>query len=44
MIGATVAVKWTSDGTVTDTNGNFKINVSYANATLEFSYLEYQSR
>ncbi|MDR1681806.1 MAG: TonB-dependent receptor [Candidatus Symbiothrix sp.] len=44
VIGAVVSVKWTDDGTATDANGNFEINVPYANATLEFSYLGYKKQ
>jgi hypothetical protein len=38
LIGATVLVKGTSQGTVTDIDGKFSLNVS-ANATLIISYV-----
>ena len=38
VIGATVMEKGTSNGTITDFDGNFKIKVN-AGATLVFSYI-----
>jgi len=39
IIGASVVVKGTTTGTVTNVNGNFSINVPSANATLVISYV-----
>lgn len=39
VIGASVMVKGTSTGTITDVNGNFSITVSGSNPILWFSYL-----
>ena len=41
--GANIIVKGTSSGTVTDTDGNFKINAG-SNATLIFSFVGYVSQ
>ena len=41
LIGATVLEENTSNGTITDVDGNFKITVS-PNATLSFSYIGYK--
>jgi len=41
--GVTVLEKGTSNGTISDTDGNFTINVS-ANATLVFSFVGYSSQ
>jgi hypothetical protein len=43
VIGATVKEKDTSNGTVTDFDGNFKIKVK-AGATLVVSYVGYQTQ
>ena len=43
VIGATVMEKGTSNGTVTDLDGNFKIKVQ-AGKTLVFSYIGYKSQ
>jgi TonB-linked SusC/RagA family outer membrane protein len=43
IIGASIKVKGTSAGTVTDLNGNFKIATS-TDATLQISYIGYVSR
>ena len=43
VIGATVMEKGTSNGTVTDFDGNFKIKVE-AGKTLVFSYIGYQTQ
>jgi TonB-linked SusC/RagA family outer membrane protein len=42
IIGASVVEKGTSNGTITDVNGNFQINVP-AGATLSFSYIGYDN-
>jgi TonB-linked SusC/RagA family outer membrane protein len=41
LIGASVVEKGTSNGTVTDVDGNFSINVSKVPATLVVSYIGY---
>lgn len=41
LIGATVVEEGTNNGTVSDFNGNFEINVSSTAATLLFSYTGY---
>ena len=43
VIGATVRVQGTSDGTVTDFNGSYSINAG-PNATLVFSYIGYKTQ
>lgn len=43
LIGVNVIVKGTSTGVSTNVNGEFSIRVSDANATLEFSYVGYQT-
>ena len=43
IIGATVMEKGTSNGTITDIDGNFKIKVE-ANATLVFTYIGFQNQ
>src|SRR5574344_1053600 len=43
LVGATVKVKDTSAGTITDFDGNFQLDVK-SNATLVVSYLGYKSR
>lgn len=43
LIGASVKVKDSTTGTVTDLDGNFQLNVN-ANATLVVSYLGYKNR
>ena len=42
LIGASVTVKGVSSGTVTDVDGNFTVNVPYAEAVLVVSYIGYQ--
>lgn len=42
IIGVSVAVKWTTKGVITDIDGNFEIDVPYANATLQFSFLGFK--
>jgi hypothetical protein len=39
ITGATVREKGTQNAAITDIDGNFSINVSNANATLEFTYI-----
>lgn len=41
LIGVNVKVKDTKQGTLTDANGEFILNLSNSNATLEFSYVGY---
>jgi TonB-linked SusC/RagA family outer membrane protein len=41
LAGATVQIKGTTSGTVTDANGNFKLPVPDNNATLVFSFVGY---
>lgn len=43
LIGATVKIKGSKDGTVTDLDGNFTINTT-SNATLVISYVGYKER
>lgn len=43
VIGATIMEKGTTNGTITDFDGNFTLDVS-ENATLEVSYVGYQSQ
>ena len=44
IIGASIVVKGTGKGTVTDFNGNFVINGVASNATLNISYVGYQTQ
>ncbi len=44
MVGVTVAVKATSAGTVTDTEGKFRLNVPAGQNTLVFTYTGYESQ
>lgn len=41
VIGASVAVKGTTTGTMTDTNGTFRLNVPSTSSTLVISYIGY---
>lgn len=43
LIGVTVLEKGTTNGTITDFDGNFSLNLSTANAVLQFSYVGYKS-
>ncbi len=43
LVGATVIEKGTTNGTVSDYNGNFELNVSAADATLKVSYVGYNA-
>lgn len=42
--GVNIMVKGSQQGTVTDVDGNFKIEVPYADATLVFSYVGFQPK
>ena len=44
LIGASVQVDGTSDGTTTDLDGNFTIMVADANGSLKVSYTGYSSK
>lgn len=44
LIGVNVLEKGTTNGTITDFNGNFTLNLSSSNATLVFSYIGYVSQ
>ena len=44
VIGASVLVKGTTSGTITDIDGNFKLDNVPANATLVVSYIGYQTQ
>ena len=44
VIGASVIEKGTTNGTVTDIDGNFTLNVSSAQAQLEISYIGYKTQ
>lgn len=44
IIGANVTVKGTSNGTITDIDGNFTINVDDKNATLAISFIGYKTK
>lgn len=44
LIGVTIKVKWTNVTTITDIDGNFEVNVPYANATLELTYIGYEKQ
>ena len=44
MIGVSVVEKGTTNGTVTDINGNFEIKVSTVNSNLVFSYIGYEAK
>ncbi len=43
LIGATVVVKGTTNGTVTDLDGNYRLTVEDPETTLEFSYIGYET-
>ena len=43
VIGASVLVKGTSNGTITDFDGNYTLVVTGSNAVLQFSYVGYQT-
>lgn len=44
LIGATILEKGTNNGTVSDLDGNFELNVSSPNAVLVISYVGYNSQ
>ena len=44
IIGASVVVRGTSNGTVTDFDGNYQLSNLAADAVLEFSYVGYESQ
>jgi TonB-linked SusC/RagA family outer membrane protein len=44
LIGATIAIKGTTSGTVADFDGNFSINVPNENAILVFSFVGYTTK
>lgn len=44
VIGATILEKGTTNGTVSDFDGNFSLNVSNNNAVLHISYVGFQSK
>lgn len=44
LIGVTVQVKGTTQGTVTDLDGNYSLQVSNPNSTLVFSYIGYKKQ
>jgi TonB-linked SusC/RagA family outer membrane protein len=44
LIGVNILEQGTSNGTITDIDGNFSIDVSDPNATLEISYLGYEKK
>jgi len=44
LIGATVLVKGTSNGTVSDLDGNFKLEVETLPQTIVFSYIGYETQ
>ncbi len=44
LIGATVVEKGTSNGTITDVDGNFSLDVADSDAILQVSYTGYQSQ
>ena len=44
LIGATVSVKSTGEGTTTDVDGRYSVSVPDNNATLVFSYIGYTSQ
>lgn len=42
LIGVNVSVKGTANGTITDIDGNFTVEVDELNASLQFSYIGYR--
>lgn len=44
LIGVSILVKGTSNGTITDMNGNYKITAANKNAVLVFSYIGYRAQ
>ena len=43
IAGANVIIKGTPNGVVTDSDGNFKINIPYGKVELLFAYVGYKS-
>ncbi len=43
IIGATVFIRETQDGTVTDVNGQFSVSIAEGNYTIDIEYLSYKS-
>lgn len=44
LIGVSVSIKGTSQGTLTDIDGNFAISASASNLSLQFSYIGYETQ
>src|SRR5690554_6627625 len=44
VIGATVVVKGTSGGTITDVDGNYQLSLNEETPTLIFSYIGYETQ
>lgn len=44
VIGATILLKQTQNGTATDFNGDFELNLTPGNYDLQFQYIGYQAR
>ena len=44
LIGVSILETGTSNGTITDMNGTYSLNISSANATLRFSYIGYEEQ
>ena len=44
VIGASIREQGTTNGTITDVDGNFSLQVASANAVLEISYIGYISK
>ena len=44
LVGATIVESGTTNGTVTDIDGNYQLSVSNENATIDFSYIGYETQ
>lgn len=44
LTGVTITVKGSTSGTITDIDGNYKMNISGLNSTLVFSYIGFQTQ
>ena len=44
LIGVSILETGTSNGTITDMNGTYSLNISSTNATLRFSYIGYEEQ
>ena len=44
LIGVSILETGTSNGTITDMNGTYSLNISSTNATLKFSYIGYEEQ